>query len=272
MSTITGKVAVVTGAASGIGLATAESLVKEGAKVLLVDLNPKVNEEAARLGQAAFVGDLTHERTRRQMIRRAEKAYGMPPTIGVFAAGINLDGFAVKKPQGGGKTALLSLANFKRVLEVNLIAPYYSALELVCRLLDAGGAGQSAYNGDGVPNAIIVFVGSIVAQGNGGQSNYAASKAGLRGIVETLDQEWRSRYGVHVAVVHPGFVDTAMTRKLPSNVLAKQVARTVSGKLHSAESVAFAICNVIKYPQPDEHEFFLDRFLHLAMEDERRRA
>ena len=259
MSDLTGKIAVVTGAASGIGLAVAESLVARGSRVLLVDINPNVEEQAVRLCQRSYVGDLTDSAIRHAMIRAAEDAYGAPPSIGVFAAGITRDGFAVRPPKEGGTARLFDEKDWDKVQNVNLKAPFYCACELVGRLMETGHIGAHE-DGDAWIGQ-VVFLGSISSEGNAGQANYAATKAAQRALVTTLNLEWNKRLGVRAAIVHPGFTATSMTAAMRPDILEAMLKLTQSGKLHTAESVANAVHHAIV--NESVQEIFLDHFLHV---------
>lgn len=205
------RVAVVTGAASGIGAETARRLRAAGGRVASIDLRPS---EEADVSIEADVGDA--EAVRAAVVRAAE-ALG-PPTLAVHAAGITRDQMLWK----------LEPADWDAVLRVNLTGAWNLLRAMVPHQRQAG-AGAA------------VLVGSINgARGKIGQAAYAASKAGLTGLAKTAAREL-GRFGVRVNVVAPGFVDTPMTAPLAPEWRAKAVAETVLGRVATPGDVAAVV-------------------------------
>lgn len=142
---IHGAVAIVTGAGSGIGQALAIRLAKHGIKALgLVDRNDSVYTVAEAINEAnengqkiavPFLGDTTDEAFQKQTFDQIVAEYGTP-TICVPAAGITRDQFAVKLDKETGRAVLYPREKFRLVVEVNLIAPVYWALEMVGRIAE----------------------------------------------------------------------------------------------------------------------------------------
>jgi len=194
---IEGKVAVVTGAASGIGEATSIELAKRGVKALaLVDRSDRVlqvarmvNDTAGRSVAEGFIGDTTEFKFRTGVFDQVVAKHGVV-SICVPAAGITRDALAVKVDKETSKTVLYPEENFRQVLEVNLIAPVFWALEMVARIAEER---QRRKLGRWEPKeklwGTVVFLGSVSSQGNKGQISYAASKAGLEGAASTLTKE-----------------------------------------------------------------------------------
>src|SRR5262249_35526274 len=192
---IEGKVALVTGAASGIGEATARELARRGVKALaLVDRSDRTPQVAAAINQLvgrpvaeALVGDACDERFRSRVLAEITGRHGVV-NICVPAAGITRDALAVKTDRETGKAAVYPIRDFREVTEVNLIAPVYWALEMLAHI-----AQERKRRGLGrwVPAeeklwGTVVLIGSVSSQGNKGQIAYAASKAGLEGAAATL--------------------------------------------------------------------------------------
>lgn len=247
---IAGRTALVTGAASGIGLATALELKARGAKIFGVDINTKAVGKVAHLFDDHFlVGDVTDQDIRKEMFRFAEAAYGQPVTIAVFSAGITRDALSVKMPKNSTEAIIASLDEFQRVLEVNLIAPVYCAKEFTARLMETKTTAKR--NGNGW-SGICIFLSSISAEGNLGQTNYAASKSGLEGAAKALNQDHNERSSIRFGAIRPGFTDTEMARAVPEEILKNQLGNTVSGRLHPVESVSGAICQMIEDGVPQE--------------------
>ena len=250
---IQGKVAVVTGAASGIGEAAAAELARRGVQaVLLVDRTPRVRDVAQSINEAvgrpaaeAMVGDATDEEFRSQVFNAAAERHGLV-TICVPAAGITRDAIAVKVDKGTGKPVIYPTRTFREVMEVNLVAPIYWALEMVARVAeDRWRLGLGRWEPREETVGTVVFIGSVSSQGNKGQIAYAASKAGLEGAAATLMKE-AIFHGVRCCVIHPGFTDTPMVRALGEEFIAKNVLPyTQLRRLIRPEEIADAICFLI---------------------------
>lgn len=169
-------------------------------------------------------------------------------TLCVPAAGITRDSLAVKVDKESNQVLTYPLEDFRRVLEVNLIAPVYWALELV-----AGVAEERRRKGlkQWEPNepfqGAIIFIGSISSLGNRGQISYAATKAGLAGASATLRLE-AIYHGVRCGIIHPGFVDTPMVRALGETMIRERVIpqsplRRLIRPEEIAEAIAFMVEN-----------------------------
>jgi NAD(P)-dependent dehydrogenase (short-subunit alcohol dehydrogenase family) len=247
------KVAVVTGAASGIGQAVAFELARRGARaVAMVDLTGEVehsaraiNEESGRGAALPFRGDVSDSAFRRRVFDEVEARVGHPHFC-VPAAGITRDALAVKVNKSNGEVEIYPEEVFRTVTEIDLIAPVYWALETVARH-----ARQRHRNGlkrwhpsEGMQGTII-FIGSVSSQGNKGQIAYAAAKAGLEGAAATLMKE-AMFHGVRCGLIHPGFTDTPMVRALGEEYIARHVLpSTQLGRLIRPTEIADAICFMI---------------------------
>ncbi len=247
------RVALVTGAGSGIGEAVAREFANRGVKaVMLVDRSDRVFELAQSINTAtgrkvaeAKVGDAADDSFRSRVFDEVVGRHGVV-NICVPAAGITRDNFAVKVDKETGKAQIYSLKTFTEVTQINLIAPTYWALEMVARLAeDRHRRGLGRWAPEETVQGTIVFIGSVSSQGNKGQIAYAASKAGLEGVAATLMKE-AIFYGVRCCVIHPGFTDTPMVRSLGKDFIEKNVLPyTQLRRLIRPEEIADAICFMI---------------------------
>jgi NAD(P)-dependent dehydrogenase (short-subunit alcohol dehydrogenase family) len=250
---ISEKVALVTGAASGIGEAVARELADRGARaVILVDRSERVcdlarvmNEEAGSDIAEAWVGDTTDEAFRARVYDEVQARHGIVQ-ICVPAAGVARDALAIKVDKATGKAAIYPLQTFREVTEINLLAPIYWALELVARMAeDRWRRGLGRWNPEEQVQGTAVFIGSVSSQGNKGQLSYAVSKAGLEGAAATLMKE-AMYHGVRCGVIHPGFTDTPMVRALGEEYIRTNVLPyTQLRRLIRPEEIADAICFMI---------------------------
>jgi NAD(P)-dependent dehydrogenase (short-subunit alcohol dehydrogenase family) len=247
------KVAVVTGAASGIGEAVARELCKRKARtVILVDRSDRVhdlvrtlNDIAGRKVAEAKVGETTDDAFRVSVFDDVVAHHGVVH-ICVPAAGIARDALAVKVDKATGKALVYPIETFRLVTEVNLIAPIYWALEMVARMAeDRSRRGLGQWNPAEQVQGTIVFIGSVSSQGNKGQIAYAVSKAGLEGAASTLMKE-AIYHGVRCGVIHPGFTDTPMVRSLGEEYINQKILPfTQLRRLIRPEEIADAICFMI---------------------------
>ena len=193
---LTGKIAVVTGSAQGIGQAIATTLAQEGADVVVADLDANRCEETVariqQLGQKAMavsvnVGDWDQVK---DMIARVLKDWDRIDIL-VNNAGITRDGLLLRMKE----------EDWQSVLQVNLTGTFFCVKAVVPTMSRQR-------------NGRIVNIASIVgAIGNVGQANYSASKAAVIGLTKTVAREYAGR-NVTINAVAPGFIDTAMTQDL----------------------------------------------------------
>jgi 3-oxoacyl-[acyl-carrier protein] reductase len=247
---LSNRVAVVTGGASGIGRAVAAAMARRGVEaVALVDLSETIEDIAAQLnGEAGrnfaipFRGDTTDEQFRVSVFDAMRDKYGMV-TLCVPAAGITRDDLAVRVDKITGKARIYPAEKFRFVVEVNLVAPVYWALEMIGRIAeDRAARGVKRWGPDEHIQGSVVFIGSISSQGNRGQISYASTKAGLEGAAATIMKE-AMFYGVRCSVIHPGFTDTPMVRAMGMEYVEKNILPyTQLGRLVAPEEIADAIC------------------------------
>ncbi len=250
---IKNKVAVVTGAASGIGHAVCLELAKRGVRAIgMVDMNDEVetaaqqiNEESGRDCAISFKGDTTDSDFRTNVFDTLCEKYEMV-SICVPAAGITRDELAVKLNKETGKARIYPVENFRLVVEVNLIAPIYWAMEMVGRIAELRASkGLKKWHPDELIQGTAIFIGSVSSQGNKGQISYSSTKAGLEGAAATLTKE-AIYHGIRCGVIHPGFTDTPMVRSMGKDMIEKNILPfTQLGRLIKTTEIADAICFMI---------------------------
>ncbi|MDH5537985.1 MAG: SDR family oxidoreductase [Rhizobacter sp.] len=251
---ISNRVAVITGGASGIGRAVAAAMARRDvAAVALVDVSEAVEEVAAKLNAEAgrtivipFQGDTTDEKFRTGVFDAISGKYG-GVSLCVPAAGITRDDLAVRIDKATGKARIYPIEQFKLVVDVNLIAPVYWALEMIGRIAeDRVAKGLKRWAAEEDIQGSVVFIGSISSQGNRGQISYASTKAGLEGAAATVMKE-AMYYGVRCSVIHPGFTDTPMVRSMGVEYVAKNILPfTQLGRLIQPNEIADAICFMLE--------------------------
>ena len=200
MKVLDEKAAIVTGSARGIGRATAELLAEYGARVLINDLDGDVAEAAAAEidGETAvFAGDLTADEAPEALVKAAIDAFGRLDVV-VNNAGYTWDGMAHK----------MSDEQFRAMLEIHTVVPFRLLRAAAPYLRDPGKADREA--GREVFRKVVNVTSISGTQGNVGQANYSAAKAGLVGLTKSLAREW-GPFKVNVNAVAFGFVETRLS-------------------------------------------------------------
>jgi NAD(P)-dependent dehydrogenase (short-subunit alcohol dehydrogenase family) len=204
---LAGRVAIVTGGASGIGAALVSRLRAHDVKVATFDVRP------APFADLALEVDCGDFESVHAAVQKVAFELG-PPTLAVHCAGITRDSMLWK----------LHVEDWDSVLRVNLSGSWFLLKALVPHLRAAG-------------DGSVVLVGSINgARGKIGQAAYAASKAGVVGLAKTAAREL-GKFGVRVNVVAPGFVETPMTAPLAEEFRAKAISETSLGRVALPEDV-----------------------------------
>lgn len=205
---IQGKVCVVTGGASGLGAATAQHLVAQGAKVILVDMNQELGQQLQQqLGEnAEFIAvDVTDENQVQQLFNHIEQKYGQLNGL-VNCAGIAPSAKVL------GRDGLHDLAMFQKVLNINVTGSF-NMIRFAAQLM-------SKYDlaADEEERGVIVNTASVAAfDGQIGQSAYSASKGAIVGMTLPLAREL-AREAIRVMTIAPGIMETPMLKALPQQV------------------------------------------------------
>ena len=201
MGLLDGKAAIVTGSARGIGRATAELFINEGAKVLINDIDGEVAEQAASEidGETAvFAGDLTEPGVPDQLVAEAVEAFGEVDII-VNNAGYTWDGVVHR----------MTDEQFQAMLDIHTIVPFRVIRAIAPHWREAAKAERN----EGVERfRKIVNISSISGtMGNAGQVNYSSAKAGVVGLTKTLAKEWGG-FKINCNAVAFGFIETRLTQ------------------------------------------------------------
>lgn len=210
------KVALITGGASGLGLATARNFVAAGAKVMLFDLNEKALEEAAsEFGDQAIwhAGDVADEQAVQAAIEKTCQQF-KTLHINVNSAGI---GGAARTV---GKDGAMPLAKFEHIVRVNLIGTF-NVLRLCAEVMQ-----DNVPQTDDGERGVIINVASIAAfDGQTGQAGYAASKGGIVSMTLPIARDL-ARQGIRVMTIAPGIFETPLLASAPDEVRDPLIAIT----------------------------------------------
>jgi 3-oxoacyl-[acyl-carrier protein] reductase len=239
---LAGKVSLITGAAQGIGLATALKFAREGAIVVVCDVKQVAVDDAVKqcvaIGAQAvgFVVDVTQ----REMVDATVKAvldqFGRIDVL-VNNAGITQDARLQK----------MTLEQFDRVIDVNLRGVFHCA-QAVTDCMVAQGSG------------VILNASSVVGiYGNYGQTNYAATKFGVIGFTKTWSRELGPK-GIRVNAVAPGFIATPILSTIPEKVIDEMMERVPLKRLGQPEDIA----NVYAFLASDEASYINGTVIEVA--------
>jgi 3-oxoacyl-[acyl-carrier protein] reductase len=233
MKRLQNKVSLITGAAQGIGLATALKFAREGAIVVVCDVNPKAVDAAVALCQAegatakGYVVDVTQRPMVDSVVASVVAEWGRVDVL-VNNAGITQDARLQK----------MTLEQFDRVIDVNLRGVFHCS-QAVADIMVAQGSG------------VILNASSVVGvYGNFGQTNYAATKFGVIGFTKTWSRELGPK-GVRVNAVAPGFISTPILQTIPEKVIHEMEQRVPMRRLGQPEEIA----NVYAFLASDEASY-----------------
>ena len=221
--------AIVTGAASGIGRCFAEQLLENGCRVVAMDKDAaglrRLADAQSAHGQALTTQqvDVANEASVRTAFSDLVERIGLPDIL-INNAGILRDGVLVQR-DADGFARKLPTAQWRSVLETNLTGPYLTSREFAAARLEQGAQGGA-----------IVNISSVTSAGNSGQSNYAASKAGLDALTRTWALEL-APYGLRVVGIAPGLTDTPMAAGLAPDEQAEILAEVPLGRMGTVHEI-----------------------------------
>jgi 3-oxoacyl-[acyl-carrier protein] reductase len=210
------KVVIVTGGAAGIGRATAQAFLDEGARVVVWDVTP------GDLGFCQTV-NVTQRASIETAVAAVIQQWGRIDVL-VNNAGIVRDGLIVKW-KDGALTGTMSDETFDAVIDVNLRGVFHCARAVIPHMI-AGGGG------------VILNASSVVGlYGNFGQTNYTATKAGVIAMTRTWAREL-GRHNIRVNAVAPGFIATEILKSMPEKIINSMVGHTPLGRMGQPEEIA----------------------------------
>ena len=230
---ITGKTAIVTGAASGLGKATALALAQAGAKVALIDRDADKGEATAHaMGGTFFACDVSVAGQAETVLEEVIAALGTPAIL-VNCAGIGTAGRIV------GREGPMALEDFERVIRVNLVGSF-NMMRLLAHAMQAIEPDADGQRG------VIISTASVAAyEGQIGQAAYAASKGGIVSLTLPAAREF-ARFGVRVLAIAPGLFLTPLLEGLPQEVQTSLGASIPNpARLGKPEEFAQLVCAMI---------------------------
>jgi 3-oxoacyl-[acyl-carrier protein] reductase len=230
---------IVTGGASGMGRHFSLSLAKGGAAVMACDLNEEGLESLAKEAEGlagsltTFKANVASEDEVKALYDASYERLGGVNGL-VNNAGIFRDSLLVKKDRNTGDIRQMSLKHWQQVLDVDLTGPFLCTRELASRHLAAG-----------ADQAVVVNISSISRHGNMGQGNYSAAKAGLHADTVVWAKEL-ARYGIRVATIAPGFVDTPILQGMREDALNKMLSGVPLRRVGSPDEIYAGVKFIIE--------------------------
>ena len=226
------KVAIITGGASGIGLATAKLFAKEGAKIIIWDLSAKGEDEASQLTKEGHtvVFAKVSVANKEQVLKATEAARKQFGRIDILInnAGITKDRTLLK----------MSQEEWDDVISINLTG-VFNCTQAVALIMKEQNYGR-----------IVIASSNVAIRGNYGQTNYVATKSAIIGLVKVWALEL-GRFGITANCIAPGFIKTAMTDAIPEEVRKQMITHIPAGRWGDPEDIA----NGYLYLASDEASF-----------------
>ncbi|MBB1319528.1 SDR family oxidoreductase [Shewanella sp. SR43-4] len=247
------KVVVITGGAGGLGLAMAQNLAAQGAKLALIDVDQsKLEQACADLGSITEVQgyalDITDEEDVVSGFKFIVEDFGQVNVL-INNAGILRDGLMVKA-KDGKVVDRMSYQQFQSVINVNLTGTFLCGREAAAAMIETGQAG------------VIINISSLAKSGNMGQSNYSASKAGVAAMSVGWAKEL-ARYNIRSAAVAPGVIATEMTAAMKPEALERLEQMVPVGRLGQPEEIASTVRFIIENDYVNGRVFEIDGGIRL---------
>jgi len=258
MLAIKDAVAVVTGGASGIGLALSRYWLENGGKVVIGDISEAALEKAAAElpGEVVTVAcDITQESDCSRLADTAVEAFGGIHLVAPFA-GIIMDGLLVATDRETGKVkGKMSLEKFQKVVDINLTGVFLTVRECLERMINTDSSG------------LICLVSSTGSLGTAGQINYSSTKAAMSVMPKVITAElFRRKLAdrIRCAAVAPGYVRTPILEGMNQKALDKILGEVPIGRLIEAEEVASLVCEIYRNEALTGDVYFIHGGLRLG--------
>jgi 3-oxoacyl-[acyl-carrier protein] reductase len=241
------KVIIITGAGQGLGRAMAEHLAAKGARLALIDLDQaRLDEtvaacEAAGSQARAYLCNVANEEQVIATVAAVVDDFGALDGL-INNAGILRDGLLLKVRDG--EISKMTLAQWQAVIDVNLTGVFLCTREVAAKMVELKREGA------------IVNISSISRAGNIGQTNYSAAKAGVASATVVWAKEL-ARYGIRVAGVAPGFIETEMVASMKPEALQKMTAGIPLQRMGKPAEIAHSVAYIF------ENDYYTGRILEL---------
>lgn len=241
------SVIIVTGGGQGLGRAMAEYLAGRGARLALVDLDQQRLDEAVAACQSAggdarsYICNVANEDQVSNMVSQVAGDFGTINGL-INNAGILRDGLLLKVRDG--EIQKMPLNQWQSVIDVNLTGVFLCTREVAAKMVELQSKG------------LIINISSISRAGNMGQSNYSAAKAGVAAMTVVWAKEL-ARYGIRVAGIAPGFIETEMTASMKPEALEKMTAGIPLRRMGKPEEIAHSAAYLF------ENDYYSGRILEL---------
>ena len=238
---------LITGGARGLGLAIATWFAERGANLGLIDLESPELTKAVDLCRAkgvkafGYTANVAKEEQVVAAVKNATSDFGCLHGL-VNNAGILRDGLLLKVKDGAIEK--LPLSQWQAVIDVNLTGVFLCGREVAASMVETGSEG------------VIVNIASIAREGNFGQSNYSAAKAGVSALTVTWSKEL-SKFGIRCAAVAPGVIETEMTGGMKPEAKARICSGVPVGRMGTPEEIAETVGFIF------ENDYFNGRTLAL---------
>jgi len=241
------KTIVITGGAQGLGLEMARMCAAEGARLALLDMNPEQlaaakAELSAQTQVAVYVANVADEAQVEATFAQIDADFNGIDGL-INNAGILRDGLLLKV-KDGELVAKMPLQQFQSVIDVNLTGVFLCGREAAALMVKHGRKG------------VIINMSSVARAGNMGQTNYAASKAGVVAMTVTWAREL-GRYGIRVGAIAPGVIRTAMTDAMKPEARERLEKMKPVGRLGEAAEIAHTAKYIF------ENDFFTGRVVEI---------
>lgn len=240
---------VITGGAQGLGLAMATHFAADGANLALIDMNADTLVAAEQQCLAAgakqvrgYVLNVTDEAAVEQVFAEINQTFGGIEVL-INNAGILRDGLLIKL-KDGEITQKMPLQQFQSVLDVNLTGSFLCGREAAAHMAKAGKGG------------VIINISSVARAGNMGQTNYAATKAGVVAMTVTWAREL-GRFGIRCGAIAPGFIETPMTATMKPEAIERALSMVPLRRWGQPDEIAHSARYII------ENDFFSGRVVEI---------